>query len=458
MTEKPSHPLLTPWHRCVRATPASPAVIEAGSGRIWSFEEIDERRETLRQELGRHRLNGIPVAFREPNGGEWVARFLALLQVNAPALPLDSSTPPTGIRETAGRCGAAEWTSDGEILLPERPRRYRAPAIALLKLTSGTTGEARALAFRAIELAADGRQIMSGMGIGRGDRNFGIVPFGHSYGLGNLIMPLLLEGVPILCGSSPLPHVIAAEFNAGKASVLPAVPALFSGLVRAQAELRDLRLAITAGAPLKPELARAFLDRFGQPLHNFLGSSESGGIAYDAGGEAGLTGRGVGQLLPQVEVTFDRRNRLSVTSPAVFTRGNRLAANGCGRVILGDRGEMNPLGELVLQGRDRPMIKVGARRLAPAEIEHALLELEGVREAWVTNWHSGGEDRPAAVVAATPGAAELRAILRQRLPGWKIPRPLVVVTALPLTQRGKPDREALHQCLEQAETPREKRG
>lgn len=451
MTGARSEVLLEPWRRLVETAPDASAVIEAGSGRTWSFGGIEERSATLANELSRHRVKGLPVAFRDPNGGEWLARFLALLRLGAPTLPLDSTTPPAGFRERVARCGAAEWASDGEIRLPASPRRYRSPAIALLKLTSGTTGAPRLLPFRSAELAADGLQVMRGMGIDARDRNFGIIPFGHSYGLGNLIMPLLLEGVPVVCGSSPFPHVIASEFTQGNANVLPAVPALFAALIRAGVRLPGLRLAITAGAPLKPEIARGFLDQFGQPLHNFLGSSESGGIAYDADGEAGLSGRAVGRPLPGVKINFTRRGQLRITSRAVFTRGNRLSENGRGCVILGDRGEINPQGELVLKGRTRPMIKVGARRLDPAEIERALLRIEGVQEAWATSWNSGGEERPAAVCAARITAAELRTTLRLHLPGWTVPRPLVILEELPRTQRGKLDRAALQQHLTKAE-------
>lgn len=454
MSSPSPHPLLDSWERHVALRPDTPAVFEPAAETTWSFGELERRSRRLAEQLGAQRLAGLPVAFCEANGGEWIARFLALLRLGAPALPLDSTTPAEGARATARRCGAAEWLADGTLALPVKARRYRQPAIALLKLTSGTTGEPKPLAFRAEELSADGHQVMRGMGIGAADRNFGIIPFGHSYGLGNLVMPLLLEGIPIVCGSSPLPHILVAEFARGEATVLPAVPALFAGLVRAQADLPGLRLAITAGAPLKPELAQGFLERFRQPLHNFLGSSESGGIAYDPKGDAGLWGRAVGRPLPGVEIAFDTRGRLAVASPAVYTRGNPLTDNGKGRVILGDAGEFNDRGELVLKGRTRPMIKVGARRLDPAEIERALLKIDEVREAWATGWNSGAEERPAAVVASTLSAAELRAILRLRLPSWKIPRPLVVAETFPLTQRGKADREAMTRLLKEAEAPR----
>lgn len=445
--------LLGPWDRMVQREPDATAVIESASARTWTFGEIDrlarERAAFLTRQTAKP--GGIPVIFREANGAEWLARFLVVLRLEAPALPLDISTPDEGVQEIAARCGAALWADRDQWIAPAKARRYRNPPIALLKLTSGTTGHPKPLPFTAGELAADGRQVMEGMGIEPGRRNFGIIPFGHSYGLGNLVVPLLLKGIPIVCGTSPLPRILAAEFRDGRADVLPAVPSIFAGLVRVSAELPGLRLAITAGAPLKPELARAFRDCYGQPLHNFFGSSETGGIAFDADGEAGLTGRAVGRPLPGVEVRLTPRGRIRVASAAVFTRGNRLRFQGKGEALVADFGTWNERGELVLQGRAGAMIKVGARRLNLAEIENALLQIDGVREAWTTGWSSGDEERPAAVVASARTSGELRDCLRRRLPGWKIPRPLVVVDQLPLTARGKPDRIKLNRILARAD-------
>jgi long-chain acyl-CoA synthetase len=447
-----SHPLLSPWDGLVQAAPEALAIQEAESNRRWTRLDLDRRAGELAEEITDVGRSGEPVIFQGGNGGEWLARFLCLLRLNRPALPIDPTTPPAGLSEIAARMGASVWRREGEWDQAARPRRFRA-SIALIKLTSGTTSAPNALPFRAEELAADGRQVMAGMGIGAKDRNFALIPFGHSYGLGNLIMPLLLQGTPIVCGSSPLPHIVATDFASGEATILPAVPALFGGLVQAEVALPGLRLAISAGAPLPPDLAAAFRRCFGKPIHNFLGSSESGGIAFDADGEAGETGRAVGKPLPGVNVTFDRSGRLLVSSPAIFTCGNRRRKGEVAAVLLGDRGEMNDRGELVLRGRSRPMIKVGARRLDPAELEYVLLGLDGVREAWVSEWSNGGEARPAAVVATECSPSELRENLRRTLPGWKIPRPLVCVPAFPLTARGKPDRAALLALISQAGAP-----
>ena len=59
---------------------------------------------------------------------------------------------------------------------------------------------------------------------------------------------------------------------------------------------------ISAGAPLSAEVAQQFYRRYGIKIHNFYGSSETGGICYDRTGNATLSGRSVGKPLSGVMV------------------------------------------------------------------------------------------------------------------------------------------------------------
>ena len=134
------------------------------------------------------------------------------------------------------------------------------------------------------------------MEIAPGDRNLGAIPFGHSYGLGNLVLPLIVQGTPIINSQEILPEPLARQIRRFGATVLPSVPAVLRALAASSvdaADLRSLRRVISAGAPLRPEVARDFHDRFGLPIHNFYGSSETGGICFDRTGEATLAGRSV---------------------------------------------------------------------------------------------------------------------------------------------------------------------
>jgi acyl-coenzyme A synthetase/AMP-(fatty) acid ligase len=94
-------------------------------------------------------------------------------------------------------------------------------------------------------------------------------------------------------------------------------------------------------------------------------------------------------------------------------------------------------------------VKIAGRRVDLAEVSGRLRRLPGVREAWA-GVSAGIDPVLGAVVAADRTAAELRAALLADTAAWKIPKKLVVVPALPVTARGKPDTRALQAMAFQA--------
>ncbi|HEX2094169.1 MAG TPA: phosphopantetheine-binding protein, partial [Longimicrobiaceae bacterium] len=114
-----------------------------------------------------------------------------------------------------------------------------------------------------------------------------------------------------------------------------------------------------------------------------------------------------------------------------------------------DRVRWTGEGELEYGGRVDLQVKVRGYRIEPGEVEAALGEHAGVREAVVVAREDmPGERRLVAYVVAAPGealpsAAELRARLRERVPEYMVPSAFVVLEALPLTPSGKLDRRAL---------------
>jgi acyl-CoA synthetase (AMP-forming)/AMP-acid ligase II len=438
-----SRALLQAWDKTLHRRGGDRAVMQAGNGAAVTFRELDARAAAWLRTYAPDpvQLRGRAVLFAEANGIGWLQIFLGLLKAGAVAVPLDAAEPLPAQRQLATALRAAfRW--NGARLEPlTGARRFRDPAVCLIKLTSGTTGETRALVFTGGQLLADGRQVTASMGIGPRDLNYALIPLGHSYGLGNLTVPLLAQGVPLVCGSAPLPHAIAADFARWRPTVFPGVPALWRALAASDLALPAMRLAISAGAPLPPEVARDFAARFGQRLHNFYGSSETGGIAYDRTGAATLAG-GVGRALRGVKLTALRGSRLQVSSAAVLTQGNRRHSAGAGVWIMPDFATLGEHGGLRLLGRRGATVKIAGRRVNLVEVAERLRRLPGVREAWA-GVGAGSDPILGAVVATRRTATELRAALLADTATWKIPKRLVTVPALPLTTRGKLDTRAL---------------
>ncbi len=433
------------WARTVRRRGEARAIVEAATGNACSFRALEAR---ARGWAAAHAnqladARGRAVVFALPNGIAWFEVFLGLQHAGAVPVPLDGAEPVAAQRRMAGALRAAFWWDAGRLQPLARPRRFRDPETCVIKLTSGSTGTPRALAFTARQMLADARQVTSTMGIRATDLNYALIPLGHSYGLGNLTLPLIAHGVPLVAGSAPLPHAMADDFVRWRPTVFPTVPAVLRGLLAADVPrdaLASVRTVISAGAPLAPEVAREFATRFGRRVHSFYGSSETGGIAYDRTGAATLAG-GVGRALRGVSIKAVQGQRIQVSSPAVFTPGNVRAAGNEGAWIPPDRAMLDRKGGLTLFGRRGTTVKIGGRRVNLGEVVARLRRLRGVREVWV-GVSGGVEPMLGAAVATNRTVTDLRRELLEDTAPWKIPKQWAILAELPLTARGKVDTRA----------------
>jgi O-succinylbenzoic acid--CoA ligase len=141
-----------------------------------------------------------------------------------------------------------------------------------------------------------------------------------------------------------------------------------------------------------------------------------------------------GAPLPGLRVSIAPDGEILVSGPSVA---------GGGVLRTGDLGRLSG-GRLVVVGRKSDMIVTGGENVAPAEVEAVLLEHPAVVEAGVVGrpdpeW---GEAVTAFVVVRGP-VDDLRAFCRARLPGFKVPKTISVVDALPRNASGKLLRRAL---------------
>jgi O-succinylbenzoic acid--CoA ligase len=123
-----------------------------------------------------------------------------------------------------------------------------------------------------------------------------------------------------------------------------------------------------------------------------------------------------------------------------------------GELYTGDLGYLDQDGDLWVVQRRADLIVSGGENVYPAEVEQVLLTHPAVQAACVV----GVEDaewgqRVAAAVIIRDGASlttdELMAFCRVRLAGYKQPRLLRFVDALPQTGSGKIQREAVARLM-----------
>jgi len=457
----PVDPIVLSFDRTVRRDPLAPLVVSPE--RRATVEEVD----ALARAAGRS-LKGVgatAAGLVAANGPGFLASLLALRRAGLTAVLLDGQTPDAEAVRILRALGAAallrcrcgwpkgqdDWTL--ELLAPEEgapPPLPVRPDLAVVKLTSGSTGQPRGIATPAEALIADDANLTATMGIRPDDRLLTTIPLSHSYGLSSLAMPALLRGTPlVLPEAGTLFDPLVAVERAG-ATVFPTVPAYLDALLRLSEPPRrppTLRLVLTAGAPLAPATAHRFRETFGLPVQVFYGASECGGICYDREGDAGERGT-VGTPVEGVQVVLEE-DVVTVRSAAVAAGylpdpDPRLAG---GRFVGGDLAVWQG-GELALRARLDDLVNVKGKKVNPREVEEVLGALPGVAEVVVLGVPvpDGSGERLRAVIACAPGRLSVDQVLawsRERLAPHKVPRSVILVPELPRTPRGKLDRPAL---------------
>ena len=457
-------------------------VMAPGEGRTLTGHDLDAAARALASSL--HDCGLAPghlVISSLGNVAAMPALVLACLREGWPLMPVDRSAPPAELMALADRWEAAavlvpeasDLSADASGRLPRAlpgdlaawlpahlptPGRH-APA-ALLKLTSGSTGEPRATCTEERHLIADVRHIVDAMAIGPHDRQLGVIPLSHSYGFSNLVMPLLWQGSPMLLRAQFVPTQVAGDIVAGALATFAGVPFMFEHLARHQAlpPLPSLRLVISAGARLPFETVQAFHAATGRKVRSFYGSSETGGICFDDGDALDArvpVGRPMGatqvDLVPDDDAPDDA-GRVQVSGPNVIDRyaGPAEGQPFDGVYLTGDYARRDDGGVYTLAGRVATVVNVAGRKVQPQEVEAALRALPGVRDAVAIGVDDPLRGQALGVVVASEAAWNARTIreaLAPSLAPYKLPRVVVVTRALPLTDRGKVDRVAVARLL-----------
>jgi long-chain acyl-CoA synthetase len=256
-----------------------------------------------------------------------------------------------------------------------------------------------------------------------------------------LILPLLLHGIPLILAPAPLPEIIRRAAEVERFITLPAVPAMWRAWHAASAIPQNVRLAISAGAPLPVNLEQEVFKSCGLKIHNFLGSSECGGIAYDTSETPRAEAAFIGFPMQNVNLSLNNDGCLVVRSRAVAETywPEKSDSLGDGIFQTSDLAELK--GDAVfLRGRLGDQINVAGRKVSPETIERALLAHPEVRECLVFGVPSRDAERTEVIVAVVASDAkepELKHFLLQMLPAWQVPREWHFVESLSTNERGK---------------------
>ncbi|MGV3531452.1 MAG: class I adenylate-forming enzyme family protein [Chthoniobacteraceae bacterium] len=451
--------VLQRWQTVLGMRADLPAVLSPHGGVERTFADIEREAGEIGQLAARYPARSI-VAVQIGNQPSWPAVLIALFRKGLIPLPIGRHVESAELQAVLETCGvSAVLTSRGSELALAPGAADRAafgdelPVPQFLKLTSGTTSAPRAIRFQAHQLVADCDNICETMGITDADVNFGVIPFSHSYGFSNLLTPLLCRGVSLVPSEDRLPRAILQGLAQSGATVFPGMPVFYEKLAGLEwdTEAARLRLCISAGAPLSAQVAQAFYARHGWKIHGFYGSSECGGIAYDASARAEWPTGFVGTAMKGVTVTpenaADSPTRIVVRSAAVgdgYFPNPDAAVLGGGRFIPGDLVEFEGQ-SLILTGRASDVINIAGRKLNPGEVESRVAACAGVRQAVVFGIPSRlrGEEPILCVSGEDLDAAALLRFCRHSLSEWQLPRDVWIVPEIATNERGKISRRLL---------------
>jgi acyl-CoA synthetase (AMP-forming)/AMP-acid ligase II len=391
--------------------------------------------------------SGAAIAFADPGPAQRLA------EVAAPPLTVAAAdVPPTG----PGGPGTAI--------------RPRPDDTAVLAYTSGTTGRPKGVPLSHRQLAVSIRSAMVAWGWSADDVLVHALPLFHQHGLGGIHATLIAGSAAHIRSTFEAADLIAAVRGSG-GTVLFGVPTIYRALLDAaplgrllpgRPVLGGLRLAVCGSAPLSPALAAQLPDLLGRlPLVRY-GTTETGlGVSNPQLSPRGDT---VGVPLPGVlariwaagsEAPPGADGEIQLRGPQVFggywgdpaATGAAFTADGWFRT--GDIGQVDPGSEhLVIRGRIKELIITGGLNVYPREVELALEGHPSVAEAAVAGVPDArwGEQVTAWVVAR-PGCHVdedgLIAHAHTVLAGYKCPKQVFEVAAVPRNHLGKPNRAAL---------------
>jgi acyl-CoA synthetase (AMP-forming)/AMP-acid ligase II len=466
----------------------------AGAERL-SYDELGERiraaARTLRDLLGDAADAGWHLGFCLGNRPEYVVLYFATLYAGGLPLLLDASFNTGEIEAIRADCGLdalvvertkaaglavpgkgepAAFGDDVSLLplSPTEPRFRPRPETEVCRFTSGTTGRPKCLEFSGHAVVSAARNWVLGTGMTEADRTLCLAALSNGLAFNTSLLSTFLAGGELhFLKGGPLTRPVARRIAESGITRLVAFPTLYRNFVAdggpERSAMASLRHAISAGAPLWPDVREEFRFRYGLDISDYYGIAETGPCTFERHADHHT---GLGEPLPGAEI---RIAEPAATEEAgeVLVRTASMASgylnhpgmfearvDSEGFYHSGDRGRLVD-GRLVLVGRTQDHINVAGRKIDPTEIVAVVSALPGVADA--VAFPDEDLNREAlvhlVVVAAAAPAGEgiTRAALaeacRSRLAPWKVPGRISFVPEIPRTGIGKPRIAVLREQL-----------
>jgi acyl-CoA synthetase (AMP-forming)/AMP-acid ligase II len=447
-----------------------------------TYRELLSRTEALAGELQRRGAGpGHAVGILCRNGRDFVAAVFAAAMVGADVVLLNTDFHGEALaaamdsHEIGMLVCDDEFTDrvhDVDAVDPARVgARGSRPKVAsagrIVLLTSGTTGSPKGVP-RKPEITSAlgvGASILARTGLRTGSRIAVPVPMFHGLGFGMLVLTIGLGGTVLTLRRFDAEATLA-QASENHADAMTAVPVMLARIldldddVRARNPLSALRVVISSGARLEPDLAKRFMNAYGDVIYNGYGSSEVGIGALATPADLREAPETVGRPVVGCAVRILDENGVPVgpeVTGRVFVGGeltfDAYTGGGTKDVVgdmmdTGDMGYLDRKGRLFIVGRDDDMIVSGGENVYPRAVENALSELPEVADNAVIGVPDDDYgERLAAFLVPQPDAEisadAVRKYLKDKVSRFEQPRDITIVSKIPRNPAGKVVRNEL---------------
>jgi long-chain acyl-CoA synthetase len=341
---------------------------------------------------------------------------------------------------------------------PTGPRRGGADLAAII-YTSGTTGHPKGAMLSHNNLLHNVESCRIVLKTVNADRFGVLLPLFHSYMMTvGMLLPLLVGGSMVVVKSlHPVRNVLQELLEHG-ATVLPAIPQFYRSIINAPAEVRlPFRICVSGAAPLPVQVLREFEARFKIPLIEGYGLSEASPVVAKNPIDGTRKAGSIGIPVINVEVSIQDDNGQILDCGEVgelCVRGGNVMLGYWNNpvetakvmrgdwLLTGDIGYKDTEGYFFITERKKDMLLVNGINVYPREIEEALYQFPGVKEAAVIGRPDPRKgEQPVAFVTPADGTVleekPLQHFLRRKLADYKVPRKYVFLPVLPRNATGK---------------------
>ncbi len=339
--------------------------------------------------------------------------------------------------------------------------------VAML-FTSGTTSAQKAVELPHQVVLSANRNIQEYLQFKENDIYYAILPFYHSFGLGNVYSMFLVGGTVIISNAGTNLKQVAEDITKYKATFFAATPLTLSQLTNYFLDYfakagETLKKICTNTGPMPPEITTKILDNLPNTnFYTYYGLTEASRSTFFHFNNHRDKLTSVGQASPNVmvEVVDENNNKIEAKKigeirikgdhvvPGYYKNPDKTKEKfKDGWMYTGDMGFFDEEDFLFISGRVDDMADIGGERFSLHEVDNTIRLLNAVED--VASFIAKSNFQPIIVSCVVLNdekeltAEEIISYCRPKLDSYKIPNKILFVKEIPKTDNGKIKRNFL---------------